>query len=89
MPEGLFGAIANVRVLIQRESVQGDCRFGPQGYPAQLLGSSAVSLTNVDGTPHDFSARLGVRRDLRVRLQGLKDGAERKGLLEYLGKTSC
>jgi hypothetical protein len=59
LPEGLFGAIANIRVLIQRESVQGDCRFGPQGYPAQLLGSSAVSLTDVDGTPHDFSALTG------------------------------
>ena len=55
LPEGLVGTIANVRVLIQRDSAQGDCRFEPQGYPAQILGSSALLLTRADGPPHDFS----------------------------------
>ena len=55
LPDGLVGTIANVRVLIQRDSAQGDCRFEPQGYPAQILGSSALVLTSADGTPHDFS----------------------------------
>jgi cellulose synthase operon protein B len=55
LPDGLVGTIANVRVLIQRDSVQGDCRFEPQGYPAQLLGSSSLVLTSTDGAAHDFS----------------------------------
>jgi hypothetical protein len=55
LPEGLVGTIANVRAVVQRDSAQGDCRFEPQGYPAQILGSSAVVLANADGTSHDFS----------------------------------
>ena len=55
LPEGLVGTIANVRAVVQRDSAQGNCRFEPQGYPAQILGSSAVVLANADGTPHDFS----------------------------------
>ena len=55
LPEGLVGTIANVRALIQRDSAQGDCRIEPQGYPAQILGSSALVLSSADNTPHDFS----------------------------------
>jgi hypothetical protein len=55
LPEGLAGAITNVRALVQRDSAQGDCRFDPQGYPAQILGSSSLVLETADGTPHDFS----------------------------------
>jgi cellulose synthase operon protein B len=55
LPEGLFGAIANVRALVQRDSAQGDCRFEPQGYPAQILGSSSLVLDKADGAPLDFS----------------------------------
>ena len=50
----LVGIIANVRAVVQRRSPQGDCRFEPQGYPAQILGSSTVILTPA-GTAHDFS----------------------------------
>jgi hypothetical protein len=55
LPDGLIGAIVNVRAVVQRESAQGDCRFEPQGYPAQILGSSALILRSAEGTPHDFS----------------------------------
>ncbi len=55
LPDGLVGTIANVRILVEREIAQGDCRFGPQGYPAELLGSSAIGLVSADGAPHDFS----------------------------------
>jgi hypothetical protein len=55
LPDGLVGTIANVRVLIQRDSAQGDCRFEPQGYPAQILGSSALILADAGATAHDFS----------------------------------
>ena len=48
LPDGLVGTIANVRVVVQRDSAQGDCRFEPQGYPAQILGSSALVLTDAD-----------------------------------------
>ena len=48
LPDGLVGTIANVRVVIQRRSAQGDCRFEPQGYPAQILGTSSVVLAAAD-----------------------------------------
>ena len=59
LPEGLFGINGNVRVLVQRRSAQGDCRFEPQGYPAHLLGSSAVVLTSASSTNdfHDLTAQ--------------------------------
>jgi len=55
LPDGLIGTIANVRALIQRDSAAGDCRFEPQGYPAQILGSSTLVLTSAGGAAHDFS----------------------------------
>jgi len=53
--EGLVGTTTSVRVVVQRRSAAGDCRFEPQGYPAQILGSSAVVLENADTTMSDFS----------------------------------
>ena len=55
LPPGLVGTIANVRAVVQRDSAQGNCRFEPQGYPAQILGSSSLVLAGADGAPHDFS----------------------------------
>ena len=54
LPDGLVETIANVRAVVQRRNPQGDCRFEPQGYPAQILGSSAVILTPA-GMAHDFA----------------------------------
>ncbi|MGP9810393.1 hypothetical protein ACTZWT_02655 [Rhodopseudomonas sp. NSM] len=55
LPEGLVGAVANIRVVVQRRSAQGDCRFEPQGYPAEILGSSSVILSPTGATARDFS----------------------------------
>jgi hypothetical protein len=55
LPDGLVGSVANIRTMIQRRSLQGDCRFEPQGYPAEILGSSSVVLSAAESTPHDFS----------------------------------
>lgn len=55
LAEGLIGTSASVRVVVQRRSAAGDCRFEPQGYPAQVLGSSAVVLASADTTASDFS----------------------------------
>jgi cellulose synthase operon protein B len=55
LPDGLIGPVANVRALVQRDSARGDCRFEPQGYPAQLLESSSLELVRAEGAPHDFS----------------------------------
>jgi hypothetical protein len=55
LPDGLVGINANVRLLVQRDSAQGDCRFEPQGYPAQILGSSTLVLAGADDTARDFS----------------------------------
>jgi len=54
LPEGLVGTVANINVVVQRRSAAGDCRFLPQGYPAQILASSVVELSPA-GTPHDFA----------------------------------
>ncbi|MGJ5206382.1 hypothetical protein [Bradyrhizobium sp. HKCCYLR20261] len=55
LPDGLVGTIANIRTVVQRRSSQGDCRFEPQGYPAELLGSSQVILSPIGPAARDFS----------------------------------
>jgi hypothetical protein len=55
LPDGLVGSVANIRMVIQRRSSQGDCRFEPQGYPAEILGSSSVILSVEGSVAHDFS----------------------------------
>lgn len=55
IPDGLVGTIANIRVVVQRRSAQGDCRFEPQGYPAEILGSSAFVLSPAGPNAEDFS----------------------------------
>lgn len=55
LADGTVGTVLNVRVVVQRRSAQGDCRFEPQGYPAQVLGTSAVVLADAGEKPHDFA----------------------------------
>jgi cellulose synthase operon protein B len=55
LPDGLVGTVANIRVVVQRRSAQGDCRFEPQGYPAEILGSSSVMLSTAGSVAEDFS----------------------------------
>ena len=55
LPDGLVGSVANIRVVVQRRSSQGDCRFEPQGYPAEILGSSQVFLSQAGPNARDFS----------------------------------
>ncbi|MGA8612244.1 MAG: hypothetical protein WB760_11095 [Xanthobacteraceae bacterium] len=55
LPDGLVGTTANIRVVVERDIARGDCRFGPQGYPAQILGSSALLLGGVGAAAHDFA----------------------------------
>lgn len=54
LPAGLVGSAATIRTVVQRRSSQGDCRFEPQGYPAQVLGSSSLVLTKI-GAVRDFA----------------------------------
>jgi hypothetical protein len=55
LPDGLVGTVANIRAVVQRRSSQGDCRFEPQGYPAEILGSSSVVLSMANRVAEDFS----------------------------------
>jgi len=55
LPDGLVGTVANIRTTVQRRSAQGDCRFEPQGYPAEILGSSSVILSPAGSVAEDFS----------------------------------
>lgn len=53
LPDGLVGTGLNIRAMVQRRTAGGECKFEAQGYPAQILGSSALVLASA-GTPHDF-----------------------------------
>jgi hypothetical protein len=55
LPDGLVGTSANIRAVVQRSSALGDCRFEPQGYPAQILGSSSILLAPADPHANDFA----------------------------------
>lgn len=55
LPDGLVGTVANIRAVVQRRSAQGDCKFEPQGFPAQILGSSSVILSPAGAGAKDFS----------------------------------
>jgi hypothetical protein len=55
LPDGLVGTVANIRIVVQRRSAQGDCRFEPQGYPAEIQGSSSIILSKPASTVADFS----------------------------------
>jgi hypothetical protein len=55
LPDGLVGSVANIRAVVQRRSSQGDCRFEPQGYPAEILGSSQLILSQAGPVARDFS----------------------------------
>jgi hypothetical protein len=41
--------------VVQRRSAEGNCKFEPQGYPAEILGSSAVILSPASAVAEDFS----------------------------------
>ena len=56
VPEGLVGRDNILSVRVQRQPHTGDCMNPPQGYPVQLLPSSAIELTAVSGPPADFFA---------------------------------
>jgi hypothetical protein len=83
LPEGLFGITGNVRVLVQRRSAQGDCRFEPQGYPAHLLGSSAVVLTEAGPADdfHDLTARWSNGIEVLIPTAAADRPAQVMGLL--------
>ncbi len=83
LPQGLVGTAANIKVVVQRRSAAGDCRFLPQGYPAQILGSSTVILSPA-GSPHDFSdlaTRFTDGVDVMVPPQAARDAQDTLPLL--------
>jgi hypothetical protein len=84
LPAGLVGSAANIRTVVQRRSSQGDCRFEPQGYPAQVLGSSSLVLTKIDAV-RDF-ADLTPHWANGVEVLLPQSAAERP--LHYLGLVS-
>lgn len=53
-PEGSLASINDLEVSVTRQVASGDCRFEPQGYPAQLLPSSHLKLGG-PGEVVDFS----------------------------------
>jgi cellulose synthase operon protein B len=60
IPGGLVGTVSNIRLVVQRRSSQGDCRFEPQGYAAEVQGSSTVFLSRAESSVQNFSELIGV-----------------------------
>ncbi|UWR30730.1 cellulose biosynthesis cyclic di-GMP-binding regulatory protein BcsB [Sulfitobacter sp. W002] len=56
VPSGLLGRDNLLRVSIQRQPTGGECRFKPQGYPAQILPGSALLLSDAAPQDQDFFA---------------------------------
>ncbi|MBX7480939.1 cellulose biosynthesis cyclic di-GMP-binding regulatory protein BcsB [Qipengyuania qiaonensis] len=54
LPEGLTTSRNNLEVSVVRQTASGDCKYAPQGYPAQLLPSSRIKLGPADALD-DFS----------------------------------
>ncbi|MFG6579626.1 hypothetical protein ACGYK1_09505 [Sulfitobacter sp. 1A13191] len=54
VPSGLLGRDNLLRVSIQRQPSGGECRFKPQGYPAQILPDSALLLSDAAPQGQDF-----------------------------------
>jgi len=54
VPKGLLGRDNLLRVSIQRQPTGGECRFKPQGYPAQILPGSALVLSDAEPQDRDF-----------------------------------
>lgn len=54
VPQGLLGRDNLLRVSIQRQPSGGECRFKPQGYPAQVLPGSALELADADQQDQNF-----------------------------------
>lgn len=84
VPDGFIETAANIRAVVLRRSAQGDCRFEPQGYPAQILGSSAVILTTASPV-HDFGD-LTARWTNGIEVVAPSAAAERPD--RYLGLIS-
>lgn len=72
VPKGLIGRDNQLRVTIQRQPAGGECRFKPQGYPAQILPGSALQLIASD--PQDIHF-FTLRRDFGDGVQIVLDPA--------------
>ncbi|GGE46875.1 hypothetical protein GCM10011360_37630 [Primorskyibacter flagellatus] len=72
VPRGLIGRDNQLRIAIQRQPSGGECRFKPQGYPAQILPGSALRLTDADGRNSHF---FTLRQDFGAGVQVVLDPA--------------
>ena len=69
VPGGLVGRDNLVRVSVQRQPMGGECRFKPQGYPAQVLPGSALDLADAQDAPsHFFQLRQAFGAGVQVVL---------------------
>ncbi|WP_163852087.1 cellulose biosynthesis cyclic di-GMP-binding regulatory protein BcsB [Pseudooceanicola aestuarii] len=72
VPSGLIGRDNQLRVSIQRQPSGGECRFKPQGYPAQVLPGSALRLADADVHDGHF---FGLRQEFGAGVQVVLDPA--------------
>ncbi|HXG71994.1 MAG TPA: cellulose biosynthesis cyclic di-GMP-binding regulatory protein BcsB [Gemmatimonadaceae bacterium] len=54
LPPYLLGARNNLRIVFQRPTEGGDCRFSQSASPVQILGTSLISTTASETRPADF-----------------------------------
>lgn len=63
VPEGVIGRENILNVRVQRPPFTGDCMNPAQGYPVQLLTSTALKLTPTSSEPDDFFALAPAFKD--------------------------
>jgi len=76
LPETDLALDNRIRVEVQRNIVDGDCKRQPQPYPAQLLPTSRVEFVPMSGTPSSFFEMASLYRagmDLAVPARFLDD----------------
>jgi len=54
LPPYLLGAQNNLRIVFQRPTEGGDCRFTPSASPVEILGTSLISTAVSETRPADF-----------------------------------
>ncbi len=88
VPEGLIGRDNILSVRVQRQPHKGDCMNRPQGYPVQLLPSSALLLAPSSGPPANFYA-LGSAFVDGTRVYLPQDTAKAREALGLLAATAA
>ena len=55
LPKDLVYLDNEIQLVVQRQPTQGECRYAPAGFPVQVLPTSRIGLTDVNGAVAHFA----------------------------------